>query len=65
MRINKELFLLRKLNGVVMVSTGMNENHNTGRRYALNPKKKINGNILNKIANKVKSLFSVNRVVFA
>lgn len=38
MRINKELFLLRKLNGVVMVSTGMNENHNTGRRYALNPK---------------------------
>lgn len=48
-----------------MVSTGMNENHNTGRRYALNPKKKINGNILNKIANKVKSLFSVNRVVFA
>ena len=38
MRINKELFLLRELNGVVTVSTGMNENHNTGRRYALNPK---------------------------
>lgn len=26
--------------GVVMVSTGMNENHNTSRRYALNPKLK-------------------------
>jgi hypothetical protein len=26
--------------GVVMVSTGMNENHNTGRRYASNPKLK-------------------------
>ena len=47
-----------------MVSTGMNENHNTSRRNALNPNYKLNGNIFNKVVNKVKSLFAVNCVAF-
>jgi hypothetical protein len=37
----------------------------TSRSYALNNTKKLNGNILTKIANKVKSLFTANAVALA
>ena len=51
--------------GVALVSTGAIEYYNTSRRYALNPNYKLNGNIFNKVVNKVKSLFAVNCVAFA
>lgn len=51
--------------GVALVSTGAIKYYNTSRRYALNPKIKLNGNILKQFANKVKSLFTTNVVAFA
>ena len=51
--------------GLFLVSTGAIEYYNISRRYALNPKLKLNGNIFNKAINKVKSLFAVNSVSFA
>ena len=46
--------------GDALVSTGASKYYETSTK-----KNKINGNILSKVANKVKSLFSFNSVVYA